>query len=115
MDHPKVSTRRNDTELSHIPFHEVVRGDPELYPNRMEIRYQLLYEDFPRRLRFTHWFLGNPEIHRAVRSGCRPGCIYYEWSSHIEPISSISMHQKINQLKIIYTKRISLKKNRHSE
>ncbi|KAF2345954.1 Protein of unknown function DUF4817 [Trinorchestia longiramus] len=61
-ENPKVSKRRNGTELSSSSFQRIARNDLQYYPYRAKVKQQLLEGDYPRRLRFAHWFAKRPEI-----------------------------------------------------
>ncbi|KAF2348741.1 Protein of unknown function DUF4817 [Trinorchestia longiramus] len=61
-ENPKVSKRRNGTELSLSSFQRIVRNDLQYYPYRAKVKQQLLEGDYFRHLRFAHWFTERPEI-----------------------------------------------------
>ncbi|KAF2358698.1 Protein of unknown function DUF4817 [Trinorchestia longiramus] len=59
-ENPEVSNKRNDTELPSSSFQRIVRNDLQYYPYRAKVKQQLLEGDYPRRLRFAHWFAERP-------------------------------------------------------
>ncbi|KAF2369146.1 Protein of unknown function DUF4817 [Trinorchestia longiramus] len=61
-ENPKISKRKNGTELSSPSFQRIVRNDLQYYPYRAKVKQQFLEGDYPCRLRLVHWFAERPEI-----------------------------------------------------
>ena len=58
---PRVSTRRNETELSRSTVNRIIRKDLNCFPYRIEDHQELLETDYPRRITFARWFIGKEE------------------------------------------------------
>ncbi|KAF2365260.1 Protein of unknown function DUF4817 [Trinorchestia longiramus] len=61
-ENPKVFKRRNGKELSSSSFQRIVRNDFQCYTYRAKVKQQLFEGNYPRRLRFVHWFAERPDI-----------------------------------------------------
>ena len=58
---PKVSCRRNPSNITKSSFNRIISKDIKWHPYRLQIRHELLPDDNPRRLRYCNWLLGRPE------------------------------------------------------